>query len=192
MRRVAEPSRAHSRPRHISAVALTPSGRQKKCKQTPATRFVCDVRVVSEPVFCSGFLDLRFCLSLLPAFVQERGTLSKSPDTILFRPVFMMSRAIRCNVSPLQCAHKKKNDLCCIPPFWSDMVGRGDIPAGSPRRLTVNVGGPSFVNITHHTSYIMHFHVHPPYSHPPHTHDPLSHLHSGPLVFCGDQPPQTS
>ena len=59
-------------------------------------------------------------------------------------------------------------------PIWQAMLGRGGIPAGSRRRLTVKDGGPPFVNIPHHTT--MHFHVHAPYSHPPHTHAPLSQV----------------
>ena len=49
--------------------------------------------------------------------------------------------------------------------------------------LLVHLGGYTsnlytfYFTQTYHTSYIIHFHVHPPYSHPTHTHTPLSHLH---------------
>ena len=70
-----------------------------------------------------------------------------------------------------------------------DMVGRGDFPTGLWMWLTVKDGGPSFVNMTH--TYIIHFHVHSPYSHLPHTHTPLSLvLRSFGLVST--QPPQVS
>jgi hypothetical protein len=83
---------------------------------------------------------------------------------------------------------QEKNVALSPFPLWQAMVGRGGIPAGSRRWLTVKDGGPPLVNIPHHTLYIKHFHLHSPYSHPPHTHVPLSHIHSGPLVFCHPNP----